>query len=88
MLGRVRERRGAGAGAVAGVRARLRVEARVRVRSSRRDGMDALKKAQKAGAISEDQLGSFEKEIQKLTDLFGKKIDDAVVVKEAEILKV
>ena len=63
-------------------------EARVRVRSSRRDGMDALKKAQKAGAISEDQLGSFEKEIQKLTDLFGKKIDDAVVVKEAEILKV
>jgi len=63
-------------------------EARVRVRSTRRDGIDGLKKAQKEGAISEDQLGSFEKEMQKLTDQFGKKIDDAVMSKEAEILKV
>src|ERR1700753_958880 len=42
-------------------------EARVRVRSSRRDGMDALKKAQKDGTITEDALSSYEKEIQKLT---------------------
>lgn len=63
-------------------------EARVRVRSTRRDGIDGLKKAQKDGAISEDQLGSLEKEIQKLTDQFGKKIDDAVAHKEADILKV
>ena len=63
-------------------------EARVRVRSTRREGMDGLKKAQKEGAISEDQLGSLEKEIQKFTDQFGKKIDDAVATKEADILKV
>lgn len=63
-------------------------EARVRVRSTRREGIDGLKKAQKEGAISEDQLGSLEKEIQKLTDQFGKKIDDSVALKEAEILKV
>ena len=63
-------------------------EARVRVRSTRRESIDGLKKAEKDGVISEDQLGSFEKEIQKLTDQFGKKIDDAVSVKEAEILKV
>ncbi|MCE9608948.1 MAG: ribosome recycling factor [Chthoniobacter sp.] len=63
-------------------------EARVRVRSTRRDSIDALKKAEKEGAISEDQLVSLEKEIQKLTDQFGKKIDDAVNVKEADILKV
>ena len=63
-------------------------EARVRVRSTRREGIDGLKKAQKDGAISEDQLGSFEKEMQKLTDQFGKKIDDAVATKEADILKV
>ena len=63
-------------------------EARVRVRSTRREGIDGLKKAQKDGAISEDQLGSFEKEMQKLTDQFGKKIDDAVASKEADILKV
>ena len=63
-------------------------EARVRVRSTRREGIDGLKKAQREGAISEDQLGSFEKEMQKLTDQFGKKIDDAVAAKEADILKV
>jgi len=63
-------------------------EARVRVRSTRREGIDGLKKVQKEGAISEDQLGSLEKEMQKLTDQFGKKIDDAVATKEVEILKV
>ena len=63
-------------------------EARVRVRSTRREGIDGLKKAQKAGEISEDQFGSLETEMQKLTDQFGKKIDDATATKEAEILKV
>ncbi len=63
-------------------------EARVRVRSTRREGIDGIKKAQKDGAISEDQLGSFEKEIQKLTDLYGRKIDDSAASKEADILKV
>ena len=63
-------------------------EARVRVRSSRREGIDSLKKAQKDGAISEDQLGSYEKEIQKLTDGFVRKIDDSFATKEADILKV
>lgn len=63
-------------------------EARVRVRSSRRDGIDSLKKAQKDGTISEDQLGSYEKDIQKLTDGFVKKIDDSFATKEADIMKV
>ena len=63
-------------------------EARVRVRSSRRDGIDALKKGQKDGGLTEDDLDSYEKEIQKLTDGFVKKIDEAVASKEADILKV
>lgn len=63
-------------------------EARVRVRSSRRDGIDSLKKAQKDGTISEDQLGSYEKDIQKLTDGFVRKIDDSFATKEADIMKV
>ena len=63
-------------------------EARVRIRSARRDGIDALKKAQKDGKITEDDLTSYETEIQKLTDGFTKKIDDAVSTKEADILKV
>jgi ribosome recycling factor len=63
-------------------------ESRVRVRSARRDGLDLLKKAQKDGKITEDDLSSYEKEIQKVTDGFTKKIDDAVNSKEADILKV
>lgn len=63
-------------------------ESRVRVRSARRDGIDSIKKAQKDGKITEDELESYEKEIQKLTDAFGKKIDDALVTKEADIMKV
>lgn len=63
-------------------------EARVRIRSARRDGIDTLKKAQKDGKITEDDLESYEKEIQKVTDSFTKKIDDSVNAKEADILKV
>jgi ribosome recycling factor len=63
-------------------------EARVRVRSSRREGIDGLKKAHKEGKITEDDLESYEKEIQKLTDGFVKKIDEAINAKEADILKV
>lgn len=63
-------------------------EARVRVRSSRREGMDLLKKAEKDGLLAKDAHESSEKEVQKLTDGFVKKIDDAVVAKEADIMKV
>ena len=63
-------------------------EARVRVRSARREGMEALKKAQKENAITEDDLESYEKETQKLTDTFVKRIDDALGAKEADIMKV
>lgn len=63
-------------------------EARVRIRSSRRDGMDSLKKLQKEGTISEDDLETYEKDIQKFTDAFVKRIDEAFDVKEADIMKV
>lgn len=63
-------------------------EARVRVRSARRDGMDGMKKLQKDGKISEDDLENYEKEIQKLTDNAVKRVDDAVVSKEEDIMKV
>ena len=63
-------------------------EARVRVRSARREGIDAIKKAHKDGTVSEDNLDSYEKEIQKLTDGFVKKIDELTIAKETDILKV
>ena len=63
-------------------------EARVRIRSARREGMDLIKKVQKEGKITEDDLESYEKDVQRLTDGFVKKIDDAFNAKEADILKV
>jgi ribosome recycling factor len=63
-------------------------ETRVRIRAARRDGMDALKKSQKEGKITEDDLAGYEKDVQKLTDDYVKKVDEAVVAKEADIMKV
>jgi ribosome recycling factor len=63
-------------------------EARVRIRAHRREGMDNVKKTQKGGAITEDDLRALEKQVQTLTDNYVKKIDDAVTNKEAEIMKV
>jgi ribosome recycling factor len=63
-------------------------ETRVRVRSARRDGIEGLKKAQKDGTLTEDELQRLEKDVQKLTDDFVKKVDDALAAKEADIMKV
>lgn len=62
--------------------------ARVAVRNVRRDGMDALKKAEKDGEISEDKHRSLSDEVQKLTDAFVKRVDEALKAKEAEIMQV
>jgi ribosome recycling factor len=60
----------------------------VRVRSARREAMEGLKKEQKDSRITEDDLTAYEKDVQKLTDDFTKKIEDTLVVKEADIMKV
>lgn len=62
--------------------------AKVAIRNVRRDGMDEAKRDQKAGKISEDELGKQEKAIQKLTDDYVKKVDDQLAVKEKDILAV
>lgn len=62
--------------------------ARVAIRNIRRDGMDSLKKMEKDGEISEDELRSKSDEVQKLTDTFVAKVDDALKNKEAEIMQV
>ena len=50
--------------------------------------MDALKKMEKAGEISEDRARSLSEEVQKLTDAFVHRVDDMVKAKEAEIMQV
>lgn len=59
---------------------------KVAVRNIRRDGMEALKKMEKDGSISKDEHSKRSGEIQKLTDEFIKKIDEAFTIKEKEIL--
>jgi ribosome recycling factor len=62
--------------------------AKVAVRNIRRDTMDAIKKMQKAGDISEDELKVGEEKVQKKTDSYVAKIDKEVEKKSKEILTV
>ena len=62
--------------------------ARVSVRNVRRDGMDALKKLEKDGRISQDELHQYEKELQALTDETIKRVDESLAHKEKEIMQV
>ena len=61
---------------------------KVAVRNVRRDAMDELKKKKKNGDITEDELRSFEKDVQKLTDDSIKNIDAITAEKEQELLEV
>ena len=61
---------------------------RVAIRNVRRDGMEALKKAEKDHKISQDEQRQKSEEVQKLTDRYVKQVDDALVHKEKEITTV
>ncbi|OCS84240.1 ribosome recycling factor [Caryophanon latum] len=63
-------------------------EAKVAVRNVRRDANDDLKKAEKAGEITEDDLRGYGEDIQKLTDDFIAKVDAVAKDKEQELLEV
>ncbi len=58
---------------------------RVAVRNVRRDAMDALKKGEKDGELTEDTHKSLSEKVQKLTDEHIKKIDDLLAGKEKEV---
>jgi ribosome recycling factor len=62
--------------------------ARVAVRHVRRDGIDALKKSQKDGHVSEDEIKRHEVEVQKATDATIAEIDQTLAQKEKEIMSV
>ena len=67
---------------------RLAEEGRVAVRNTRRDGVEAVKKAFKDGKLSEDDHKKLEKDIQIQTDRIMKEIGDHLGHKEQELLKV
>lgn len=70
------------------VAAKYSEQARVAVRNVRRDGMDALKQLERDGEISQDEHRTQSDEIQKLTDRFIKRVDEALAAKEQEIMQV
>ncbi|MCD8501540.1 MAG: ribosome recycling factor [Bacillaceae bacterium] len=63
-------------------------EAKVAVRNIRRDANDDLKKLQKDGEMTEDELRRSTDDVQKLTDKEIVKIDEVASTKEKEIMEV
>lgn len=62
--------------------------AKVAIRNIRRDAMDDAKKQEKSKEITEDELKSLEKNIQKATDDAIKHIESMTANKEKELLEV
>ena len=58
------------------------------IRTHRRDAIEALRKDKKDGNLTEDDLSLLEKEVQNLTDKFGKKVEDLLKEKESEIMEI
>ncbi|MBM7598566.1 ribosome recycling factor [Virgibacillus halotolerans] len=63
-------------------------ESRVQVRNVRRDANEQLKKIEKTGDLTEDELRSSQETVQKETDNFIAKIDQYVKEKEKEMMEV
>lgn len=61
---------------------------KIAIRNIRRDANDACKKLNKSSEISEDELKELENNIQKITDRYTAKVDEAVDTKTKEILTV
>ena len=63
-------------------------EAKVAVRNIRRDAMDSIKGMKKKSEITEDEQKTAEKDLQKVTDDYVKKIDDLTAKKEKELMEI
>ncbi len=59
---------------------------KIALRNIRRDVLDEFKKHEKE--LGKDQSHSFTDIVQKITDEFVKKVDDAVLVKEKDLMKI
>jgi len=70
------------------VAAKYAEEARVAVRHVRQHGIEALRKLEKDGDISQDEQRKAQTDIQKLTDDHIKRIDETLAQKDKEILQV
>jgi ribosome recycling factor len=62
-------------------------DSKVAIRNIRRDAMDAIKAMKKKAEITEDDQKNAEKDLQKVTDDYVKKIDDMAAKKEKELME-
>jgi len=63
-------------------------EAKVAMRNIRRDGMDYIKALKKKSEITEDEQKKAEKDLQDMLDKYIKKVDQALAVKEKELMAI
>jgi ribosome recycling factor len=72
---------------LARIAAKYAEQSRIAVRNVRRDGMDTLKRMEKAGDLSQDDHQLWSEEIQQYTDETTKTVDETLAAKEAEIMQ-
>lgn len=63
-------------------------EVKVSLRNERRNCLDAIKKLKNEKKVTEDEMASIEKDVQKVLDDFISKVDSTLADKEKEILTV
>lgn len=61
---------------------------RISLRNERREAVEIIKKAEKNKEIPEDSLYKYEEQIQKLMEIYMKKVDELLILKEKEIMEV
>ncbi len=68
--------------------AKLAEEGQVAVRNIRRDAIDSVRKQEKSSELSKDEAADLQDSVQKLTDKYIAKIDEALAAKEKDITTV
>ena len=63
-------------------------EGKIAVRNARRHANEKAERAEKDGDITEDDLSREKKAIQKLTDDYGKKVDELLKKKSDEVMEI
>ncbi|MEG2053632.1 MAG: ribosome recycling factor [Oscillospiraceae bacterium] len=67
---------------------KLAEEAKIAIRNVRREALDCFKAQKKDSDITEDDLKNLENEMQKITDKFGKNIDELSAKKQKEVMEI
>ena len=63
-------------------------DSKVAVRNSRREANDTIKKLEKAGELTEDDVKDEQEEVQKMTEKCMKEIDSIVSAQEKELMEI